>query len=198
MAKKPTTPCSIVWAVTPLAPRSYWKSPAVPLSPVLPPSQGADQGQGHPSHRHLEFRSGGRACRPPTLAAQIPSQPYEWAPGQSLNDLPLPEVPPAIIAAITPLPGATTASLPSADMDDFLVAPSPSTRKFLAGDYAEGPQWNARLFQSACDLHGRGLPLEEAERLLLAGARPWNNTEAETARRTIQSAYSQPREPSHH
>ena len=73
---------------------------------------------------------------------------------------------------------------------------SHSTRAFLAGTYADGPDWNGRLFRAACDLAGRGMPQEDAEPLLLAGAQPWDETNAETARRTIESAFGEPREPS--
>ena len=38
--------------------------------------------------------------------------------------------------------------------------------------------------------------VDEAEPLLVAGARPWNRSELELARRTIRSAFSKPREPS--
>lgn len=72
---------------------------------------------------------------------------------------------------------------------------SASTRRFLASSYAEGPRWNDRLFRAACDFAGRGIPPETAEPLLLAGARPWDETEREKALRTIDSAYSQTRAP---
>jgi len=39
---------------------------------------------------------------------------------------------------------------------------------------------------------------DEAEQRLLMGASPWNDSEAEAARRTIVSAYSASREPSVH
>jgi hypothetical protein len=39
------------------------------------------------------------------------------------------------------------------------------------------------------------MPQEEAEPLLLSGARPWDETNAATARQTVASAFSQPREP---
>jgi hypothetical protein len=72
---------------------------------------------------------------------------------------------------------------------------SPSTRRFLGGEFAEGPKWNERLFQAACDLCGRGVPVDEATPLLLEVARPWNEGEEALARRTIESAFSSPRQP---
>ena len=61
-----------------------------------------------------------------------------------------------------------------------------------------GPKWNERLFRAACDLAGRGMSQKEAEPLLLAGARPWDESNAEAARRTIESAFSRPRKPARH
>jgi hypothetical protein len=39
------------------------------------------------------------------------------------------------------------------------------------------------------------MSLEEAEPLLLEGAHPWDAENMEIARRTIESAFSEPREP---
>jgi hypothetical protein len=111
--------------------------------------------------------------------------------------LPLPPLPPAVLEALRPPPAAKprrpvqpTDTTPAAGLDA-----SPRTLSFLAGHHAEGPGWNQRLFNAACDLCGLDVPLEKAEPLLLAGARPWNQGEEELARRTIHSAYSRPREP---
>jgi hypothetical protein len=72
---------------------------------------------------------------------------------------------------------------------------SPATRAFLEGRHSEDPRWNERLFSAACDLAARGLVIDKATDLLLAGARPWNAGEEESAVKTILSAYSRPREP---
>jgi hypothetical protein len=148
-----------------------------------------------PWHPQLEFRGrGGIVIIPPSLHKS--GKRYAWAPGRSPNDLALPDVPSPIRDALaaaasrrrpTPRPCATT---PVSG-----VNASPSTLSFLSGRYKNGPFWNDRLFNAACDLHGRGLPLAEAEPLLLTGAAPWNQDEEELARRTIQSAYEEPRVP---
>ncbi len=149
-----------------------------------------------PWHPKLEFR-GNRALvvLPPSLHKS--GNLYAWARGQSLDDLPLPELPAEITAALRPLPRPSQALRPRAEGLELAgtLDASPSTRDFHTGRYADGPGWNPRLFRAACDLHGRGLALEEAEPLLLAGAQPWNASETEAARRTIVSAFSEPREP---
>ena len=71
-----------------------------------------------------------------------------------------------------------------------------STRKFLSGEFANGPDWNGRLFRAACDMVGNHISIETATPMLLAGARPWDAGEQEKAERTIGSAYSEPRQPS--
>ena len=70
-----------------------------------------------------------------------------------------------------------------------------STREFLAGEHADGPGWNDRLFRAAADLCGCGVPHAAAEARLLAGARPRTPEDEEAARRTIASAYRQDRLP---
>ncbi|MEI8373846.1 MAG: bifunctional DNA primase/polymerase [Planctomycetota bacterium] len=147
-----------------------------------------------PWHPNLEFR-GNRslAVLPPSLHKS--GNRYVWAPGQSLDDLPMPELPAEIIAALQPVPRA---SCPRPEPVPGLasnVAASPATRDFLTGRYANSSGWNDRLYQAACDLHGRGVAMDEAEPLLLTGAQPWDLSEAECARKTIASAFSQPREP---
>jgi hypothetical protein len=145
-----------------------------------------------PWHPKLEFRGhGGIVVIPPSLHPS--GQRYAWAEGRSPADLAMPEVPAEVLEALRPPPRpapATPAGPGPADL-----AASPSTRRFLAGAYAEGPRWNDRLFRAACDLAGRGVPPGQAEPLLLAGARPWGAAEEDAARRTIASAYDQPREP---
>jgi hypothetical protein len=149
-----------------------------------------------PWHPQLEFRGqGGIIILPPSLHAS--GRRYAWVPGRSPDDLPLPPLPALVVQALTP--PATAKKLLT---HDGAVAKVPaditgrsSTMQFLAGRYSEGPRWNDRLFRAACDLCGRAVPQEVAEPLLLAGARPWTLGEEENARRTIQSAYSEPRVP---
>jgi hypothetical protein len=145
-----------------------------------------------PWHPGLEFRGrGGIVVIPPSLHPS--GMRYAWAEGRSPADLPMPEVPAEVLEALRPPPRPAPAA-PAGPVPADLAA-SPSTRRFLAGAYADGPRWNDRLFRAACDLAGRGVPPEQAEPLLLAGARPWGAAEEDAARRTIASAYDRPREP---
>ena len=146
-----------------------------------------------PWHPKLEFRgNAGLAILPPSLHKS--GNRYAWANGRSLNDLPLPALPSAIVEALqpqlTPPPQATVSSVRIVTTDA-----SASTLDFLRGLYADGPSWNDRLYNAACDLAGRGVPFNEAEPSLIGGARPWDDGEMESAKRTILSAYSQPRVP---
>jgi len=146
-----------------------------------------------PWHPKLEFRGhAGLVVVPPSLHQS--GNRYRWAPGRSIDEVSIPALPPEIAAVLRPVsrpPVIETAVL--ADAGDGSV--SPSTAAFLAGKYAEGPQWNARLFQAACDLAGRGIPMAAAMTRLLTGARPWNDEEREAAIRTVESAYGSPRSP---
>jgi hypothetical protein len=145
-------------------------------------------------HPKLDFRGkGGIIVIPPSQHQS--GHCYAWVQGQSLSDIPLPDLPPEIVAALAPPPRPTAPPSPAPANALKKINASPATLKFLAGEFAEGPRWHDRLFRAACDLAGRQVPLREAEPLLLAGARPWDETEAEAARRTIQSAYDQAREP---
>ena len=147
-----------------------------------------------PWHPGLEFRGkGGIVIAAPSLHKS--GQRYTWAEGQSLDDLPLPDLPEKILVALRPPPIPSAPPAPPAGGLNVDNA-SPSTRDFLAGRYANGPEWNARLFRAACDLYGRGWLRADAEPLLSAGARPWDETNVQIARDSIQSAFSQPREPS--
>ena len=116
-----------------------------------------------PWHGKLELRGyRGLIVAPPSLHRS--GNRYVWAEGQSPDDIPLPELPEQVLAALRPQqpqPGAPK-----------LVAvhganASPSTLEFLRGACANGPDWNKRLFRAACDLAGRGVPREEAEPMLL-------------------------------
>lgn len=151
-----------------------------------------------PWHEKLEFRGkGGLVVLPPSLHKS--ANRYRWAEGLSLEDVPLPDTPAAVIEA---LQAATHPRQADEDMAAVRIVESPNiygislnTQHFLRGLYANGPRWNDRLFWAACDLCGNGIPLERALPLLLAGAQPWTRTEEENARRTIQSAYSEQRLP---
>jgi hypothetical protein len=149
-----------------------------------------------PWHPNLEFRGkGGIVVIPPSLHES--GNRYAWAEGRSPDDLDLPDVPTQILEALKPVPATKPLFMPSIrrKLSVTGIDASPRTLEFLSGKYSEGPRWNDKLFNAACDLCGRGLPQEEAEPLLLAGAAPWSKGEEELARRTIASAYTQPREP---
>jgi hypothetical protein len=149
-----------------------------------------------PWHDKLEFRGqGGIVIIPPSLHKS--GNRYAWAPGRSPDDLSLSSLPPAVRNALTP---TTKARRPTGTPARRVrpvegVDASNRTLAFLSGKYADGPRWNDRLFNAACDLCGRDMPLEEAEPLLLAGAQPWTRGDEELARNTIRSAYSRAREP---
>ena len=146
-----------------------------------------------PWHQKLEFRGhAGLVVLPPSLHKS--GNLYRWAPGRSLSDLAIPVLPGAIAEAIRPV--CRLASVEPAVLGGASeLKVGPSTAAFLAGKFADGPNWNDRLFQAACDSRGRGIPLSVAMPQLLHGARPWNDEEREAAVRTIESAYSSPRSP---
>jgi len=146
-----------------------------------------------PWHPKLEFRGHrGLAVLPPSMHKS--GNRYVWLDGRSLNDLDIPDLPAAIVDALTPVTPVLqrAATVPSSRHDV-----SPSTEEFLRGVWADGPNWNDRLFKAACDLHARGFGREEAVALLVAGAHPLDGTEADQVGRTIESAFSHSREPSH-
>lgn len=144
-----------------------------------------------PWHPGLEFRGkGGIVVLPPSLHKS--GGRYAWAKDQSLDDLPLPELPLEVLDALKPV--TSPSSRMEIDEVSFEQA-SRSTKEFLSGACSEGPRWNERLFNAACDLKGRGVPLEVVEPLLLQGAKPWNDGESQQAISTIHSAYSKQRSP---
>ena len=161
-----------------------------------------------PWHDSLEFRGNrGITVLPPSMHKS--GNRYAWAPGRSLADLPLPEVPAPVLAALEGRARSRSRSHPVAPARSGAAAPRleggasgdarpgivRATRDFLRGKYAEADAWNDRLFRAACDLNGNGVPLEVALPRLLAGARPWTDEDREAAERTIRSAYSTAREP---
>jgi putative DNA primase/helicase len=157
----------------------------------------ATKAKATPWHPKLEFR-GNRGIVVIAPSLHKSGNRYEWADGQSLDDLPLPIVPKRVLAAlekaITPPPTPPSFKKPTRVTAKEISA-SRSTLEFLSGKYAAGPNWNDKLFAAACDLKGRGVPAERAEQMLLDGAQPWNEAEADNALRTIRSAFSQPRRP---
>jgi Bifunctional DNA primase/polymerase, N-terminal len=151
-----------------------------------------------PWHPNLEFRGqGGIVVMPPSIHKS--GRPYRWATCKSLSDLSLPPPPEKIIAelAAANAPRAPQQQVENQNAPLIRVVPgiSRGTRAFLAGKFANGPEWNGRLFRAACDLEGCGLRLDRAIPWLLAGARPWDAAEEARAIGTIESAFSQPRQP---
>lgn len=156
-----------------------------------------------PWHEHLEFRGHrGIIVLPPSLHKS--GNRYEWLPGRSLDDRELPELPEPVLDA---LKDATPQQRRHAEkrrcarsknrrrrLTDFAQI-SVATQRFLDGHYSEGPLWNDRLFAAACDLNACGVPLDQAEPALLAGAAPWTSEDEENAIATIASAYSEERQP---
>jgi hypothetical protein len=161
----------------------------------------ATKAKATPWHGELEFRGrGGLVVLPPS--AHPSGHRYEWAVGRSPDDLPLPPLPELLRAALAPadttrppLARATGPTVPAPVPADAARAGEVgrSTARFLAGEYADGPNWNDRLFAAACDMAGRGFPVAEAEDRLLEGAAPRGPDEAEAARRTVRSAYARGR-----
>ena len=150
-----------------------------------------------PWHPNLEFRGlGGLVIIPPSIHRS--GHCYEWVEGQSLDDLALPDLPSKVIQSLTPTPPVHFGWPSSTLAQVGEIDASPRTRAFLTGKFADGPRWNDRLFSAACDLQGRGMPIEKAEPLLLRGACPWSIGDEALARRTIRSAFSQRRNPSTH
>jgi hypothetical protein len=149
-----------------------------------------------PWHKQLEFRGqGGIVIIPPSLHKS--GNRYAWAEGRSPDDLELPDLPQVVLRALKPIPKAKPPSQSSAQFRKSVasVDAAQSTLAFLSGQYQNGPNWNAKLFRAACDLKGRGMPITEAQVLLLRGAGPWTRGDEDLALRTIASAYSRAREP---
>lgn len=183
LGREPQAPKAISGSRKPFRYHLYFRHPDL-----------ATKAKSTPWHPKLEFRGkGGIVVIPPSLHKS--GNRYAWARGRSLDDLSLPDLPRGILEALKPLPPRGPAGPQPTQVIPRGIGASASTRAFLSGKFAEGPNWNDRLFKAACDLCARNLPVEEAEQLLLAGACPWNMGEEESARRTILSAYSRPREP---
>jgi hypothetical protein len=167
------------------------------------PAELATKAKATPWHPKLEFK-GNKATivMPPSLHPS--GRLYAWAPGRSPDDLSVPDLPPAVREALArlsapPIDPPPANSLPIMPVHDAAGRGiSPATAMFLTGAMANRPNWNERMFRAACDLCGRGWPLDVAESALLAGAQPWDAVQTEVARATIRSAFSRPREPSRH
>lgn len=156
-----------------------------------------------PWHDHLEFRGDrGIIVLPPSLHKS--GRRYEWARGESIFELDLPDVPEPILNALAAKAAGRKRCHPQhlgapVRSNEPLIRRAPYlawvTQQFLRGEYAEGPDWNARVFRAACDLAGNGVNEQDATPALLAGAKPWNEQERVNALRTIASAYSIERVP---
>ena len=185
LGKEPVAPKVLSGSRQPHRYHLFFRHPDVPTKSKMTPW-----------HPKLEFRGkGGIVIIPPSLHKC--GHPYAWAPRRSPDDLPLPELPASILEALQPVVRPVLKDPPRGGLKTRLkgIDASPRTLAFLSGGYANGPGWNDRLFLAACDLCGREMAIDEAEPLLLAGASPWNQGEEERARKTVQSAYSKPREP---
>ncbi len=174
----------------------------------------------HPWHPQLEFRGyRGIVIAPPSLHRS--GNRYTWAPCKSLDDLPPPELPEPILAAlreraesraVSARPVGPTRTVVTPGITDlgpltprdeerlarricFLTDISERNRRFLLGDFVDGPHWNQTLFLTACEMRDHDYSFEDAFPLLLHGARPWTPADREAVERTVCSAFAAPRQP---
>lgn len=160
-----------------------------------------------PWHPNLEFRGhGGLLILPPSLHKS--GNQYRWTEESQNWTGPLPQLPESIVEVLqSNNAGRATGSGRNRGHDNTPENTSPEpvpadldccreTRRFLQGDFADGPRWNDRLYEAACDLHARGIEKERAVLLLERGARPRDSDNRETMIRTIESAFSEERSPS--
>lgn len=148
-----------------------------------------------PLHGSLEFRGeGGVIIAPPSIHPS--GRRYKWAPGRSLSDIEIPELPgplKELLEECTPKqqrPSMEPIALPTG-----ASRLSRRTREFLSGVLANGPNWNCRLFAAACELNAFGFDIETSTKLLIAAAGPYDSTEEQNALRAIESAYARKRLP---
>jgi hypothetical protein len=187
LGRVPDAPLALSGSRSPHRYHLYFRHPAA-----------ATKAKATPWHPKLEFRGeGGLIVVPPSPHKS--GRRYAWAPGRSIDEVGLPEVPAAVLEALGTMgcPAVRTGVPEVRPVGGGLgVDVAQTTMDFLGGNHADGSGWNGRLYKAACDLHARGVHQDQAEPQLLAGARPWDDAEAEKASQTIASAYSQLRVPS--
>ncbi|MDM4019379.1 bifunctional DNA primase/polymerase [Roseiconus lacunae] len=149
-----------------------------------------------PWHPHLEFRGhGGLVVLPPSFHRS--GRQYVWDIGGPPLDGVLPKLPTEITEAIQQVRKVQTPTeMPLTNIDGTIPGGS-ATWEFLSGRYANGAQWNNRLFQAACDLCGLGIPIDVATQRLIEGAKPVDEQSRSIAILTIKSAYKIQRERSY-
>lgn len=160
-----------------------------------------------PWHRNLEFRGNkGLVILPPSIHKS--GNPYQWTKRSREWTTPLPVLPTAVSEALRDKQNRrgtkghrNQQQRISNNCGASIVLPadfncSETTRRFLQGEFSEGPQWNDKLFRAACDLHARGVGLEIATEMLERGASPWNLENHQIMTETISSAFSERRNPS--
>ena len=150
----------------------------------------------------LEFRGqGGIVILPPSQHKS--GNRYRWAPGQSPWEMALPEVPEEILKSLHSARRKVAVASQAAPIEltekqlqllQHIVGISAATEDFLLGVYKDGPDWNRRLYCAACDLASVGVTMDRATPLLIHGAAPWDEPNLAIAVRTIESAFSAPRE----
>jgi hypothetical protein len=184
----PLAPTAISGSGRPSRYHLYFQAPSFPTAAKTTPWNSS-----------LEFRGdGGLIILPPSLHPS--GQRYSWAAGRGLWEIPLPPLPQQIAEAMGrrarkaagTCVRVTHSSLPPIITNARLCG---ATKRFLRGQYSGGRRWNDKIFNAACDLAAAGYGLDAAMPMLLAGARAYNAEEEDKARRTIESAFSQPRVP---
>ena len=166
-----------------------------------------------PWQDELEFRgTGGLITAPPS--GHPGGGRYRWRTGRSPLDVPLAPLPGPIAdefrrhaehkaaGAGRPAGARPATAVPPTAMTtahrlrvEYLPGVGFNTTRFLRGEFSEGPQWNRRLFNAACDLEANGYADAWGEAALLLGAAPWDSDEEQKTLATIASAFSQPRAP---
>ena len=165
-----------------------------------------------PWHPNLEFRGqGGLVVLPPSIHPS--GNRYQWCEGLSIWETGISELPSLIADEFRNryLRSWTTNSPSELVIPVKELRASPeltsrerlhihqlpyigrNTKLFLLGCFVNGPAWNQRLFNAACDLQACGWSEELAVRLLLRGAQPWSNQETDAALTTIRSAFASER-----